>query len=247
MMLSTIAFALQTTLPILDQTWKFDVGLTGAIDFPNPVGNIENPLVRGELSFTNEKVTKPGQDPFMLTLKARKNQSELVQMFEKGIAESPTGPKHDKDYLYVSHSYWINAKDLSVEGDESHGYDQTAQIMNPFAVGIAVMRRTLASPELKKEYYLMTDGPRKFYGVFNTNPNATTDPAKGEVAFKFNIVLKENKKEYPNFFVGAVRGNSKTGKIEYIRASSKPSDGPTDINDSAFPSVKSFAFNLTAK
>ena len=247
MILPVLSLALQVASPLKDQSWKFDVGITGDIDFPNPVGKIVNPLVTGEISFTNEKTSKPGFDPFSLSIKAKRNQSDLVEMFAKGITDCPTGPKNDKDYVYITHQYWIKQSDLSVDGERSSGYDQSSQILNPFAIGVAIMRRAFEAPELKKEYFLMADGGRKFYGAFNVNLNATTDPTKGEIAFRFNIILKEGEKTYPKFFTGAVRANSKSHKIEYIKASSNPADGPLEPGENSFPSVKSFAFNLVSR
>ncbi len=243
MVLPILAFALQVAYPIADQAWKVEVGMTGSIDTPELPNIIENLLVKAELSFAKSKTDKPNVAPFTLSLKVKKNQTPLIEAFTSGIEESKIGPKSDKDYLYVTEPFWINQENLSVDLGESDGND----ILNPFAIGVAVMWRTMSSPELKKEYLLIADGDRKFFGVFNINLNPNLDPAKGEIAYRFNIVLKENGKEYPNFFLGTVRANTKTKRIDYIRASSNLADGPIDPNDGPLKDVKSFAFNLTSK
>jgi hypothetical protein len=250
MTLSTIACALQVVFPVVDQKWNFDVTVMGAVtlpEIPNLPKKLANPLARGELSFTNDRVTKKGQEPFTLSMKVKKNQSDLVSALSAGFQDSPIGPKNDKDNIYITHQFWVNQKDLTVEGDREASYDQPAQILNPFALGVAIMRRTMVGPELKKEYHLMTDGDRDFYAVFNLNFAAKTDPTKGEIAYRFDIVMKEKRKVYPNFFVGAIRANSITKKIEYIKASSTLTDGPIEVDDSLYRDVKSFVFNVVAK
>ena len=247
MMLSTVVLALQFAAPIADQTWKFDVGVSGSVDAPKPIGTIQNPLATGELTFATQRPTTPGLEPFTLSMKLKRKQSDLIEALSMQIPDSPIGPKNDKDFVYFTHQYWFKPATVSIEHKENATFDQPAQLLNPFALGVGIMQRAMAGPELKKEYFLMVDAGRKFYGVFNINLNANIDPSKGEMAYKFNIVLKENKNEYPKFFTGAVRGNTKTKKIDYIKATSNPNDGPMDMGETSYPDVKSFAFNLVAK
>jgi hypothetical protein len=247
MIATILACVVQTAPLIADQSWKFDAGMIGNIDFKDPLGVIENPIVAGIMAFTNDKSTKAGFDLFTLSMKVKKNQSPLIEAFSSAIADSNIGPKNDKDFVYVTYQYWLRESDLVVGFDESGSYVQPTQILNPFAVGVAVIRRTMTNPELRKEFYLMADGPRKFYAKFSPNLNATADPGKGELALRFNVILREGDKTFPKFFTGVVRANTKSRKVEYIKAGSYPDDGPLEVGESAFPDVKSFAINLIAK
>jgi hypothetical protein len=247
MILTTLALAWQLTPELANQKWKFDAGMVGEIPSPPTLGPIKDPIIYGEFSLINETTPDKTVDAYQLSLKIKRDQSPLVKALTGGINQSKIGPKNDKDYVYISEVYAVNKSNLSIDHAVGSDSSQSEEILNPLAIGIALSRRSMSAPVLKTEYLLMKQGPRFFYAIFSSNPSANIDERKGEAAYRFDIVLKERNQIYPKFFQGAVRVNTKTQRVMYIRATSSPSDGPQVDGVSLYESVKSFAINLVAK
>ena len=265
MMITTLALALQVASPLASQKWKIDFGFVGEIHSPVDQLNVKDPVVYGEFSVQNIKTESTKAEDYLLTLKFKKTQSPLVEALSAGIADSPLASKgeKDKDFAFVIDSYRLNLADLAITHhdapakgatvltEDGRPYEpsyQSQQILNPLAIGVAIMRRAMTAPELKKEYFLMDDGSRRYFAVYTFNPNATLNEAIGEAAYRVNVVMKEAEKKYPKFFQGAIRVNTKSKTVEYLRATSSPADGPqVPQGDSPYENIKSFMINMVAK
>lgn len=225
--------------------------LRSAPGSPNPL-EFKNPTLIGDLSLKNEKPDKDS-DNLNLSLKFKVSQNDLIQGLagiipEKKGDEIPTGGMYqEKGFAYFNSKFSFNREKETVAPPDDDSREGPAAILGPLGIGMALVRRAMTGPELRKEFLLLDDGDKKFYVKFAPNLNATTDPAKGESAYKFNLIFIDGEKIYPNFFTGAVRMNTKTRLVKYLRASSKVEDGPTNTDDAMFGKGEAFTISLEEK
>ncbi len=256
MITTLVAFAVQSPTLFADQSWKLSFAIVGKFGSTpgsrNPY-EIKNPSLTGDLALTNNKAVDKDHDVVHLQLKLKMDQNDLITSLTQGFPtkDSPEstamGMYSDKNFAYVEAKFLLDrTKATSAPYSTDSAYGSTS-VLGPIGIGLAVMERGMMAPELKKEFFLSEDGPRKFYVTFKPNLNATTDSKKGEAAFAFQIKMNDQGKDYPNFFTGALRLNIKTKKVQYFRATSKVSDGPAGPEDAVFSQAETLVVNIESK
>ena len=251
-----LGIAIQSTNLLADQTWKLGFAIVGKLastpGSQNPF-EFKNPELAGDLVLTHEKPLDTDNELVRLLLKMKRSQNELTAALTgdlpaKSGSEVPEGGLYmDKDFAYFTAQFMMDRKKATAipySPKQNVGGDA---VLAPLGTGLAIMQRAMMGPELRKESYLANDDSRKFYVTFSPNLNATIDPTKGEAAYKFSLKMVDLGKEYPNFFTGAIRLNTKSKIVQYLRATSKSSDGPTSPQDASFSQVQSVVIGLEAK
>ena len=255
MMISTLLCAIQLVSPVADQSWKLSFTMVG--DFGSTPGSqnpftFKNPSLTGDLTLSYVKSTDNENHIAKLLFKFKKAQNSLIEGLSGGFPEK-TGAEEPRGGMYSEKEYAFMTSNIQIDRTKATFSPLAAQdnygggtVLAPLGIGLAVMHRATMKPELRKDFFLNDDDGKKFYVTYLPNLNATTNESKGEVAYKFNIKMIDQGKSYPNFFTGAIRLNTKTKIVQYLRATSKVSDGPTG-EDSAFSKGEAFTLSLEAK
>lgn len=251
--LATVLFQTPATDTIADQTLKITFGATGTLG--SPLGEIVDPVFIGDFKITNGKELSKERSVVQVQLKLKRTQTKLVEALTNGFEEKKEADKlgvglfRVKDFAYITNDIVLDKKEAKLDPMTNSGDFSAGEVLNPLSLSLAIFQRSLLNPQLRKEFFLMKDGPREYYATFMPNLNANTDASKGEVAYKFNLKLKEENGEFPQFFMGAIRLNAKTRLLTYLNASSEykntPSAGNTD--ETAFHDIQNIAIKIEAK
>jgi hypothetical protein len=237
---------------IADQTLKITFGATGTLG--SPLGDIVDPVFWGDLKITNGKEISKERSIVQVQLKLKCNQTQLVEALTNGFEEKKETDKlgvglfRIKDFAYITNDIVLDKKEAKLE-PVTNGDFSAGEVLNPLSLSLAIFQRSLMNPELRKEFLLMKDGPREYYATFMPNLNANTDTSKGEAAYKFNLKLKEQNGEFPQFFTGAIRLNTKTRLLTYLNATSEFKNTPSaaDTDETAFHQIQNVAIKIEAK
>lgn len=250
--LATVLFQTSASDTIADQTLKITFGATGTLG--SPLGEIVDPVFIGDFKITNGKELSKERSIVQVQLKLKRSQTKVVEALTNGFEEKKEADKlgvglfRVKDFAYITNDIVLDRKEAKLE-PVTNGDFSAGEVLNPLSLSLAIFQRSLLNPQLRKEFFLMKDGPREYYATFMPNLNANTDSAKGEVAYKFNLKLKEDNGEFPQFFTGAIRLNTKTGLLTYLNASSEFKNTPSAANtdETAFHEIQNIAIKIEAK
>lgn len=253
-----IAHHLVQTKPrvIADQSLKLKITMLGEIG--TPVGNTKDAVINGKLDIKNISDPKSKQDIYRLSLKVKRDDLKIVTVLTEGLPEKKDQPEMKADafregkYACFVNTFGIAREDATLTEKQTPdvsdlGNFQSAATLLPFSLALAITQKSLVGPDLKKEYFLAQDGPRKYYVTFRPNLNANTDSSKGEAAYKFNLKLVDGNGTAPNLFDGAIRLNVFSGKVQYITATSAPENWKTDSGESFFSSLTNIAIRFDSE
>jgi len=249
-----MVLAQTSTVTLADQDLTLKLSTVGT--FGTPLGIIENPFLNGDLSIKKTKDGNSKNELYRIKLSLKREQSDLISAItgalpaQKENPNLPTAAFQDKEWAYLIHSYRISPTDykLSSIQNTQDEYLLSPQVLDPLSLAVEIAQLSLTKPQLRKEFFLMEDGPRRFSVTFKPNLNANTDNAPNDVAYKFDLKLKDPEGEYPSFFSGAIRLNTKTRKVQYITATSDTEHQPKAPEDSFGGSeAKGYSIRLDAK
>lgn len=236
---------------IADQNWTFKLSTVGK--FGTPLGVIEDPLINGEIAVMKSKETAGKRDIYRLKFSLKREQTPLISALTGGFPDQKdqddiaSAVYKDKERAYFVESYIFSPTDFKISAIHANEYSPSREVLNPISIAFAIAQRSMNAPELRKEYFVSEDGPRKFFVTFKPNLNANTEQVPGDVAFKFDLKLKDEDQEYPAFFTGAIRLNTKTRLVQYITASSDPAHQPKGPEDADLGDQKSYAIRIDAQ
>lgn len=234
-------------LTLADQNWKLSLNVNGV--FKTPVGDLKDPSLTGSIELRRLKDVKK-ESLYRIHLALPKKQNPLTEFIQTTMKdemvtkETPVAIFKDDQNVNFINSYFFDPQTLNVKSMEINTYSPPEEVLGPIAMAFALGQRAINNPELKKEYLLRDDSPRKFYVTFRPNLNANTESVPGDVAFKFDLKLDEPNGKYPQFFTGAIRLNTKTGLIQYINANSVPENQPAPPEDADLGTNKSYAIRI---
>ncbi len=241
---------------IADQTLKLKITMLGEIG--TPVGNAKDPVINGKLEIKNVTDPKAKQDIYRLALKLKRDDMRIITVLTEGLPEKKEQPEmkadafRDGKYACFINTFGIARDDATLAEKQTPdvsdlGNFQSAATLLPFSLALAITQKSLVGPDLKKEYFLAQDGPRKYYVTFRPNLNANTDSSKGEAAYKFNLKLVDANGIAPNFFDGAIRLNVLSGKVQYITATSVPENWVQNGDGSLLSSLTNVAIRFDSE